>query len=246
MNYNVVWDLTKAEDPHCMGLVHGIVGKLDPFPGKKKKIIILSNKPLDSNTHSLFSILDTDSQLLIIESCSLVGYVWRNQPVFKINKIGLLSLGQQEAEITTHPCSKHSNSVAFSQRSDDNGSKPSHSSRQQEAFAKTWGSIKSATKSLKSTTVQAAHKIGIDGREGDRGARRIWDEIEKMFTHADSFYFSPTVDLTNSIPVLGEQYNSPNVCWRSANSRFFWNKFLLKELIDLGVKFSILIVCKKF
>lgn len=202
------WDLTKAEDPHCMGLVHGIVGKLNPFP-------------------------DTDPQLLIIESCSLVGYVWRNQPIFKINKIGLLSLGQQEAEITTHPCSKHSNSVAFNQRPDDSGSKPSHSSRQQEAFAKTWGSIKSATKSLKSTTVQAAHKIGIDGREGDRGARRIWDEIEKMFTHADSFYFSSTVDLTNSVPVLGERYNSPTVCWRSANSRFFWNEFLLKELIEL-------------
>lgn len=105
------WDLTKAEDPHCMGLVHGIVGKLNPFP-------------------------DTDPQLLIIESCSLVGYVWRNQPIFKINKIGLLSLGQQEAEITTHPCSKHSNSVAFNQRPDDSGSKPSHSSRQQEAFAR--------------------------------------------------------------------------------------------------------------
>lgn len=33
----VAWDLTKAEDPHCMGLVHGIVGKLNPFPGKKKQ-----------------------------------------------------------------------------------------------------------------------------------------------------------------------------------------------------------------
>lgn len=93
--------------------------------------------------------------------------------------------------------------------------------------------------------MQAAHKIGIDGREGDRGARRIWDEIEKMFTHADSFYFSSTVDLTNSVPVLGERYNSPTVCWRSANSRFFWNEFLLKELIELEVKcnFSITALC---
>jgi hypothetical protein len=56
-----------------------------------------------------------------------------------------------------------------------------------------------------------------------------------MFTHADSFYFSPTVDLTNSIPVLGESYNSPTFSWQSANSRFFWNKFLLKELINLSV-----------
>lgn len=181
-------------------------------------------------------MIDTDPQLLVIESCSLVGYVWNNQPIFKINKIGLLSLGQQEPEISTHPCSKHNNSVAFNQRSNDLGSnKPSHSSRQQEAFAKTWGSIKSATKSLKSSTVQAAHRIGIDGRDGDRGAKKLLDELEKMFTHAESFYFSPTVDLTNSIPVLGERYNATNVSWRSANSRFFWNKFLLKELIDLEV-----------
>lgn len=27
------WDLTSANDPHCMGLVHGIIGKLNPFPG---------------------------------------------------------------------------------------------------------------------------------------------------------------------------------------------------------------------
>ena len=76
---------------------------------------------------------DTDPQLLVIESCSLVGYVWNSQPIFKINKIGLLSLGQSEPEITTHPCSKHSNSVAFNQRSDE-GNKTG--SRQQEAFAK--------------------------------------------------------------------------------------------------------------
>lgn len=163
--------------------------------------------------------------------------MWNSQPIFKINKIGLLSLGQQEPEISTHPCSKHNNSVAFNQRSNDGGNKPSnHSSRQQEALAKTWGSIKSATKSLKSTTVQAAHRIGIDGREGDRGARKLWDELEKMFTHADSFYFSPTVDLTNSVPVLGEGYKATKISWKSANSRFFWNKFLLKELMDLKVK----------
>lgn len=161
--------------------------------------------------------------------------MWNKQPIYKINKVGLLALGPQEAEISTQPCSKHSNAVAFNQRSDDAGSKSSHSSRQQEAFAKTWGSIKSATKSLKSSTVQAAHRIGMDGRDGERVAKKIWDEVEKMFTNADSFYFSPNVDLTNSVMALGESYNSKEISWRSANVRFFWNKFLLKELIDLKV-----------
>ena len=227
--------MTSADDPHCMGLVHGIVGKLNPFPGKSNLLESIKGQQNTECCVILFIFTDTDPQLLVIESCSLVGYVWNSQPIFKINKIGLLSLGPHEPEITTHPCSKHNNSVAFNQRSDDTLNKSTHSSRQQEALAKTWGSIKSATKSLKSSTVQAAHRIGIDGRDGDRNARKLWDEVEKMFTHADSFYFSPSVDLTNSIPVLGEHYKSPKISWPSANSRFFWNKALLKELIDLKV-----------
>lgn len=109
-------------------------------------------------------------------------------------------------------------------------------SKQQEALAKTWGSIKSATKTLKTTTVQAANRIGKDARDPDRGTKKILDEIEKMFTQSDSFYFSPGIDLTNSIQHLGEKYRATNHSWSTANDRFFWNKFLLKELIDLKVR----------
>lgn len=182
--------------------------------------------------------------LLVIESCSLVGYVWNRQPIYKINKIGLLSLGPMELDITTHPCPKHSQSVAFNQKPEDAGSKPV--SRQQEALAKTWGSIKSATKSLKTSTVQAAHRIGIDGGAsgrdstsgGERAVRKLLDEVEKMFCQSDSFYFSPGVDLTKSVQVSGEDYvRRPS--WKTADERFFWNQFLLKELIDLKVKMTI-------
>lgn len=171
---------------------------------------------------------------MVVESCSLVGYVWNNQPIFKINKIGLLSLGSREPEIITQPCSKH-NSMGFGQRGDDSILKPSQISKQQEALAKTWGSIKSATKTFKTSTVQAANRIGKDARDADRGTKKVLDEIEKMFTQTDSFYFSPGIDLTNSIQHLGEKYRTATHSWQTANDRFFWNKFLLKELIDLKV-----------
>jgi len=109
------------------------------------------------------------------------------------------------------------------------------SSRQNEAFSKTWGSIKSATMSLKSTTVQAAQRIGIDGRDGDRESRKLCDEVEKMFLQSESFYFSPDIDLTNSVQTLGAKYFASNGSWQSADPRFFWNKHLWKELIDLKV-----------
>lgn len=172
--------------------------------------------------------LDSDPKLLLIESCSLVGHVWNNQPIYKINKIGLLNLGVHESEINTRPCSKHSHSVAFNQE-------VLVSSKQNEAFSKTWGSIKSATMSLRSTTVQAAQRIGIDGRDGERESRKLCDEVEKMFLQSESFYFSPDVDLTNSVQALGAKYFASNGSWQSANPRFFWNEHLLKELIDLEV-----------
>lgn len=212
-----------------MGLVHGIIGKLNAFPGNFKRYHFCS---LFDNSN-FYNLLDSDPQLLVIESCSLVGYVWNRLPVYKINKIGLLGLGHNEPEITTHPCPKHNNYVGSNQKGDDNSG--TKISRQQEALAKTWGSIKSATKSFKSTTVQAAHRIGIDGREGDRSVRKLWDEVEKMFSQSDSFYFSPDVDLTKSVMVSGEKYDSATPSWHTSNSRFFWNKFLLKELINLEV-----------
>ena len=70
----------------------------------------------------------------------------------------------------------------------------------------------------------------MDGRDG--GARKLLEEVEKMFLQSDSFYFSPGIDLTNSIQASGENYSS-KPSWKTANERFFWNQFLLKELIDL-------------
>lgn len=167
-----------------------------------------------------------------------MGYVWNQQPIFRINKIGLLALGPNDPEITTHPCSKLNHSVAFNQRPEE-GSK----SKQQEALAKTWGSIKSATKSLKTS---AAQKIGMDGSGGSgtgvsAASRKLIDEVEKMFSQSESFYFSPGVDLTKSIQANSDDYASHPPSWKTADTRFFWNHYLLKELIDLKVLFLLII-----
>ena len=92
--------------------------------------------------------------------------------------------------------------------------------------------------SLKSTTVQAAQRIGIDGRDGDRESRKLCEEVEKMFLQTESFYFSPEIDLTNSVQALGAKFFEGNGSWQSADPRFFWNKYLWKELMDLKVTVS--------
>ena len=160
--------------------------------------------------------------------------MWNEQPVYRINKIGILSLGPGEAEVTTQPCPKHSHSVAFSRESDTvSGGVQLVSKQHKVALAKTWGSIKSVTKNLKSTSVvQAAQRMRRDSRETVKLERRLWEEVEKMFCQTESFYFSPTVDLTSSIQRLKERYTERQGLWKHADDRFFWNRFLLKDLID--------------
>ena len=213
------WDLPSADDPVCLGLVHGLVGKLDALPG-------------------------SEPALLLVESCSLVGRVWDDQPVYRVEKIGILSLGPQDAELEARRCPKHDRSVAFGGPADEDRVQSPRHQQHKVALTKTWGSIKSATKSLKSTTLQ---RIGKDGaaRDGDRAERverRLWDEIYKMFDRSESFYFSPGADLTNSARQrwAADPQAEP---WRRANSRFFWNRFLLKDLIEMEVPFTLQSLC---
>lgn len=65
--------------------------------------------------------------------------------------------------------------------------------------------------------------------------KRLVDEMIKLFNNTNSFYYSPTLDLTNrfSNKNLIRKSSSESV-WRNANERFFWNKYMLKDLIELS------------
>lgn len=68
------------------------------------------------------------------------------------------------------------------------------------------------------------------------------DEFSKMFTEADSFYYSPTFDITNSLQrqfkltqnpktSSGETKAQPEL-WEMADNRFFWNYWMIRSLIE--------------
>lgn len=63
-----------------------------------------------------------------------------------------------------------------------------------------------------------------------------------MFTDTDSFYYSQTGDLTNSVQRQFAQSKDPEFkglpLWKRIDDRFFWNKFMLSELINLNVSFN--------
>lgn len=79
-------------------------------------------------------------------------------------------------------------------------------------------------------------KSGIrrDVKEREKFERRILEELMRVFTETDSFYFcagppgSREADLTNC---LQKQHSERS----DTDDRFFWNRFMLKDIIDLNV-----------
>jgi hypothetical protein len=72
--------------------------------------------------------------------------------------------------------------------------------------------------------------------------KKIIDEVVKLFQeNSGSFYFAPTYDLTNSVERQQEQIElakssekpKETSFWRKCDDRFFWNKVLLGDLINL-------------
>uniref|UniRef100_A0A1E1XMC6 Putative inositol-145-triphosphate 5-phosphatase synaptojanin inp51/inp52/inp53 family n=1 Tax=Amblyomma sculptum TaxID=1581419 RepID=A0A1E1XMC6_AMBSC len=164
---------------------------------------------------------DSDQRLVLIRQMSLIGSLPGNHQVFKVNKVVLVPLSVHEApELEMEPCTKHQSSWRRSERS------PA-SELQQRALQKTWQTIKTAT-------AQVKPRRTVQSRERDKYERRLLDELLKMFNDTDSFYFSPTGDLTNTLQRQVEQPPPPagSPRWERLDDRFFWNREMLRDLTE--------------
>ena len=58
-----------------------------------------------------------------------------------------------------------------------------------------------------------------------------------MYNDADYFYYSDTYDLTNSLQRQNaDSYNKEKPLWERADERFFWNKSMLEEIMEVKVR----------
>lgn len=69
----------------------------------------------------------------------------------------------------------------------------------------------------------------------DRFERRVLEEFHKLFNDSLSFYFSFSGDLTNSLQrqTALADWEADQPLWRRVDERFFFNRELLSEVIDL-------------
>uniref|UniRef100_A0A8P4GBV8 Inositol polyphosphate-5-phosphatase F n=1 Tax=Dicentrarchus labrax TaxID=13489 RepID=A0A8P4GBV8_DICLA len=134
-------DLLLAWNPVCLGLVEGVIGKIQ----------LHTDLPLG---------------LVLIRQKALVGHLPGNHKVYKITKIAVIPLSDEEPQ-------------------------------ELELEVK-------------------------ENKEKERLERRLLDELYKVFMDSDSFYYSMTYDLTNSVQRQGDSDKSSLPLWKQVPEVDFW------------------------
>ncbi|XP_071402039.1 phosphatidylinositide phosphatase SAC2 isoform X2 [Centroberyx affinis] len=197
MNVRPATDLLLAWNPVCLGLVEGVIGKIQ----------LHTELPLG---------------LVLIRQKALVGNLPGNHKVYKITKIAVIPLSEEEPqELELELCKKHHFGI-------DKPEKLAQSPDESKFLMKTLSQIKS------NVAVPIKKKVK-ENKEKERLERRLLDELYKIFMDSDSFYYSMTYDLTNTVQRQGDLDKSNLPLWKQVDDRFFWNKPMIQELIDLQV-----------
>lgn len=197
-------DLLLAWNPVCLGIVEGVIGKIQ----------LHTDLPLG---------------LILIRQKVLVGHLPPdNHKVYKITKIAVIPLSDEEPqELDLELCKKHHFGI-------DKPEKLAQSPDDSKFLMKTLSQIKSNVGVPIKKKVSPAFQVK-ENKEKERLERRLLDELYKIFMDSDSFYFSLTYDLTNSVQRQGEAEHSGLPLWKRVDDRFFWNKYMIQDLIDLQV-----------
>ncbi|XP_069395050.1 phosphatidylinositide phosphatase SAC2 isoform X2 [Paralichthys olivaceus] len=202
-------DLLLAWNPVCLGLVEGVIGKIQ----------LHTDLPLG---------------LVLIRQKALVGHLPGNHKVYKITKIAVIPLSDEEPQELElegsfmdgeteyfQLCKKHHFGI-------DKSEKLAPSPDESKFLMKTFSQIKS------NVAVPIKKKVK-ENKEKERLERRLLDELYKIFMDSDSFYYSLTYDLTNSVQRQGDSEKTSLPIWKQVDDRFFWNKHMIQDVIDLQV-----------
>ncbi|XP_077113981.1 phosphatidylinositide phosphatase SAC2 isoform X2 [Ranitomeya variabilis] len=188
-------DLLLAWNPICLGLVEGIIGKVQ---------------------------LHTDLPwwLLLIRQKSLIGVLPESHEIYKISKIAVIPLSAAEPQdLELELCKKHHFGI-------NKPEKITQSPDDSKFLLKTLTQIKS-------NVSVPNKKKGKDDKEKERLERRLLEELFKMFMDSDSFYYSWTYNLTNSVQRQNTTEVPDQPLWKRVDERFFWNRQMLQDLIEL-------------
>uniref|UniRef100_UPI00398E5587 phosphatidylinositide phosphatase SAC2 isoform X2 n=1 Tax=Pristiophorus japonicus TaxID=55135 RepID=UPI00398E5587 len=189
-------DLLLAWNPICLGLVEGVIGKIQ--------------------LHTDFAW-----RLLLIRQKAVVGKLPGEHEVYKITKIAVIPLSEAEPQdLELELCKKHHFGINKTE-------KITQSPDDSKFLLKTFSQIKC-------NVAAPIKKKAKENKEKERLERRLLEELIKMFIDSDSFYYSLSYDLTNSIQRLSASEKRESPLWQRVDDRFFWNKHMIDDLIKLN------------
>lgn len=238
-----------------MGRVYGIIGRY-----LNNYLVLIKNRALvgsiyEPNTkteHKIFVI--TQVQVVDI-SCSTVAAA-ENSKIVNSVRYDVASSDVQEKTGATGSCQAATESTSSLAHEDFSSLPITISTSSYASRAAPWNPFKLAsslkprmpTQFLKSSGTDSINGDGTSGSSNltgrtspsqtnnqvDDSDKRLIEEMMKLFNNTDSFYFSPTLDLTNRFSRKANIKNSgSDAIWRTADERFFWNKYMLKDFIEL-------------
>ena len=233
------------------------------------RLILLSDLEIGSEAkclglvHGLFGLFD-GNKLLLIHSRESAGHLpgpeGRSDEVFKITKVVAIDLANDDenTDFGLDPCPKH-----FHHLQQQTPKRHTTVNKSEQAVQQTWNQIKSATSHVKGHVSGGGTSSGGTSSSGDfsrndpreRLERRLVEEVLKMVNLTDSFYYSLTGDVTNTIQrrtqnatSLGKEKDQIQRRTQNATSlgkekdqkeihvnlddRFFWNRVMIGSLLD--------------
>lgn len=194
---------------------------------------------------------------MLIKEITNIGQLHGNKIIYKIKSIGFLNIGADNNDLNLTPCKKHGDLSKLTSSSSlvgggGCGGGGLFEAQQKTGLAKTWGNFKSMTNTIKNTTQQAAaiatsqvkstviKRSNNNLKDKEKFEKRIIDELTKIFGETDSFFFCQTGDITNSLQrfknmKINDDSIDDKPIWKIVDDRFFWNKHMLKDIINLNV-----------
>ncbi|CAB1312432.1 unnamed protein product [Coregonus sp. 'balchen'] len=143
-----------------------------------------------------------------------------NHKVYKITKIAVIPLSEEEPlDLELELCKKHHFGI-------DKPEKLARSPDESKYLMKTLSQIKS--------NVGAPTKKKVkENKEKERLERRLLEELYKIFMDSDSFYYSMTYDLTNTVQRQGDTEKSNLPQWKQVPEVDFWVTPIIQGFVQV-------------
>ena len=231
-------DLCTVSDLNCLGIVHGVIGRVEVGKEPDCNWLMLIAKQNECG------ILPGGNKIFRIDCVIFLPLCPRNfHANIEVNNASSQNpviVGPEPDEtidesvrfITTsnlQRCPKHQPGLAVEGLGASHGSSSSMLSSQGIAnpnvLKRTLGNF------LGSNNIETSTRYR---RPGSRTSRRVGESIDKLYNDASSFFYSPSADITASTWRLTSNL-AMNKQSLVADDRFFWNKHLLRDLFSVVV-----------